>query len=281
MEYRKRKYLRFTNILYTLVFILSVSLFSIQTVFAEAVHICDDAAEWPPYIYYQRVNGKPDKSTITGATVDLLKALFKEIKMEFTIELLPWKRCLTEVDQFGQSGKYEVFVDGSYNEERYNKYYLSTPLYKTHVGVFYSKKRFPEGPPITQASDLNQYRLCGMFGYNFEPFISAGVTTNISTAGKNNTTNFLLLEKQRYDFFLSAIEPVYGSHVIGQHTIPEEIMSFPVLGIKKFTFYLFVAKSSPRAFELYTKINQAIIKLHETGISEAIFKKYLPGGTGL
>ena len=86
---------------------------------------------------------------------------------------------------------------------------------------------------------------------------------------------------QTCDFFLSAIEPVYGSHAIGQHPIPEEIESMPVPGTKKFTFYLFVAKTSPRAFELSTKINQAIIRLKETGALEKIYTKYLPGGSGL
>jgi len=256
-------------------------LLSSSIVMAQPVHICDDAAEWPPYIYYERVNGELDKSKIIGATVDLIKAIFKEINMEYTLDLLPWKRCLEEVARFDTSKEYEVFVDGSYNDERYNKYYLSAPLYKTHNGVFYSKKRFPQGFPITQASDLNKYNLCGVHGYNFEPFISVGVTARIDTGSPNNLGNLDKLKRQRCDFFLSAIEPVYGSHAIGQYIIPDDIVSSPVSGTKKFTFYLFVAKTSPRAFELYTKINQAIIKIQEKGEADAIFKKYLPTGTGL
>ena len=201
--------------------------------------------------------------------------------MQHTLTLLPWKQCLRQVELFDRAGRYEVFVDGSYTAERAKSYYLSPPLYRTNIGVFYSKKKFPNTPPITQASDLNKYRLCGTFGYNFQPFIAAGLDAEINTTGKTNPTNFMLLTKQRYDFFLSAIQPIYGGHLTGLYVIPDEIASMPVPGVKKFTFYLFVSKTSPRALELSSKINQAVIKLHETGVSNAIFKKYLPGGTSL
>ena len=276
MVYQKIRY-----ILVAMMLIITGLTFLSPTAFAQTVHVCDDQAEWPPYLYYERVNGEPDKSKLTGATVDLLKAIFREINMAYTLDLLPWKRCLYYVENFGLSKKYEVFTDGSYNDERYEKYYISAPLYKTHNGVFYSKKRFPEGLPFIRASELNKYNLCGVLGYNFEPFTSVGVTAEIDTGAPHNRGNLQKLESQRCDFFLSAIEPVYGGQTIGQHIIPKDIVSSPVPGAKKFTFYLFVAKTSPRAFELYAKINQAIIKLQEKGEAEAIFKKYLPTGTGL
>lgn len=259
-------------------FVLITFSLSIQ---AETVRICDDGAEWPPYAYYERESGVADKNKLTGATIDLVAEIFREIDLEYSITLLPWKRCMQEVEYFGTSGKYEVFINGSFNQERHDKFLMSAPLYKTHNGVFYSKKRFPGELPFKSAADLNKFNLCGVHGYNFEPFISAGVTASIATNAKSNADNLTKVIAQRCDFFLSAIEPVYGGHAIGQHVIPEEIMSARIPDTKKFTFYLFVSKSSPRAHELYTNINQAIVKLYENGTTEKIYKNYLPQGTGL
>ncbi|WP_108650115.1 substrate-binding periplasmic protein [Dongshaea marina] len=248
---------------------------------ASLVRICDDNAEWPPYTYYQRDAGKIDKEKLSGATVELMEEVFKEINLEFKIDLIPWKRCLKEVESFDVSKKYEVVINGSFNQQRHQFYYFSHPLYKTHSGIFYSAKKFSGRVPIHNVRDLNQYRLFGISGYNYSPFIEAGVTRKIHTPVKNNSQAFKLLEQNRYDFFLSSVEPVYGSHAIMEHPIPDSIKSALVPGIKSFTFYLMISKTSPRAYELSTRINHALVKLKENGTAEKIFKKYLPGGSGL
>lgn len=85
----------------------------------------------------------------------------------------------------------------------------------------------------------------------------------------------------RCDFFLRSIEPVHGAAAVGSVTFTKDIDSIFIPGIPGSTFHLFVAKTSPRAYELLTKVNQAIIKLQGTGKANEIYKKYLPTGDGL
>lgn len=244
---------------------------------AQPVRICDDDTEWPPYTYYPRVDGKPDKSRLTGAVVELLDEIFKINEMEYSIKLLPWKRCLNEVYRFGENRKFEVFTDGSFSVERTNKYYLSTMIYTTHQGVFYSKKKYPNGVPMQKSSDLNHFKLCGVHGWNYEYlYTDYGVAKDkkIDTGAKNIHHALTKISKLRCDVLPNSLEPVYGGVAVEKYTIPEDIASMPIPGVDPTTFHIFVSKSSPRAYELLTKINQAILILQHNGVSKKIFNKY-------
>ncbi len=260
--------------------ILSIFVFS-NVIWADTVKICDDGAEYPPYAYWKRINGEPDKSRLTGATVDLVKEIFTVIEMEYIIKLLPWKRCLNEVNHFGENKEYEVFIDGSYSEERAKKYYVSPTIFKTHQGIFYSKKKFADVPPINNPEDVNKFRLCGVLGNNYNPFYELGVKKQIDTGARDIHSALQKVSFDRCDFFLSSIEPIYGGVRVGQYKIPEDIVDMPFPGAKEPTFHIFVAKTSPRAYELHTKISQAILFLQYKGNAKKIFKKYLPGDDGL
>lgn len=244
-------------------------------IMAQPVSICDDEAEWPPYIYYSRVNGKPDKSKLTGATVELFDEVFKLIGMKYSIQLRPWKRCLMEVHRFGQNQKFEVFTNGSFSMERADKYYISTSIYETHKGVFYSKKQYPNGLPIRKLSDLNNFdRIDGVLGYTYEEY-KLNSNKNIYQGAPNISASLKRLSSQRCDILLSSLEPVYGGEAIAKYIIPPDIDSMVVPGIETTTFHMFVSKSSPRAYELVTRLNQAILILQHNGVSKRIFRKYL------
>ena len=90
------------------------------------------------------------------------------------------------------------------------------------------------------------------------------------------------LASGRCDFYVGGLENTYGGEAVGQYKIPEDVVGirFPV-GDRKPTFHIFIAKTSPRSFELYTKINQAILLLQYQGKANEIYKRYLPGGDGL
>ncbi len=245
-------------------------------VFAQIVRICNDASEWPPYTYYPRVNGEIDRSQLTGATVELMDEIFKMIGLKYSIKLLPWKRCLAEVKGFGENKRYEVFTDGSFNLDRADKYYATSLIYRTHRGVFYSKKKYPNGPQIRNISDLGRFkRICGVLGYSYKAY-GADVVKRMSTGAIDMFSVLQQVSLQRCDVFLSGFETTHGGVAIGKYTIPKNIAFAPIPGIKRSSFHIFVSKSSPRAFELLTKINQAILILQNNGVSDRIFRKYLP-----
>jgi len=265
-------------IVHTLLFL--VLMLSLPNTQAETVHICDDAAEFAPYIYRSRIEGQ-DNSQLMGATKEFLDEIFKTIGIDYKLNLLPWKRCLSEVENFGINKKYEVFSNGSYSKERSKKYYITTAIYRTHEGLWYSQNKFPKGLPVNTAKDLNQYSLCGVLGYNYESLADLGVTSEISTGAHTVKSALMLVAKDRCDIFIGGLEDTYGGDAIGTYKIPEYIVGVPFPEAKRPTFHLFISKSSPRAYELHTKLNQAILLLQHTGISQKIYKKYLPDGDGL
>jgi len=251
-----------------------------EAVIAQPVNICDGNEEWPPYIYYSRVEGKPDTEAVVGATVDLLDEVFKLINMQHSITLIPWKRCTHEVLKFdGKKHQFEAFANGSFSFERAEKYYISIPIYTTHQGVFYSKSKFPTRPPLQKASDLNHYKICGVHGYNYEMlYKDFGLVRDkkIYTLAKTPVAVLKMITQSKCDVFVNSIEPIYGGPAIGAYQIPPDIAHILIPGASPSTFHIYVSKNSPRAFELITKLNKAIIMLQKNGVSKSIFAKYLP-----
>ncbi len=60
------------------------------------VGICDDVAEWPPYTYYHRENGRKT-GEVRGNSLRVVEAIFARHGIRYEIQLLPWRRCLLEV----------------------------------------------------------------------------------------------------------------------------------------------------------------------------------------
>ncbi|MDE1464676.1 substrate-binding periplasmic protein [Spartinivicinus poritis] len=244
----------------------------------ETVKICDDDGEWPPFIYYQRVNGKPDKSKLTGASVELIDAAFKLTSFTYSLQLLPWQRCLDEVNHFGKRGNFEALTNASFSMERAKKYYATTSIYELHSGVFYSKEKFPDGPVINKPSDLNNFKLCGVLGYNYEYlYTKYGLNKNktIDTGANNIFSVLTMIANNRCDIFENSLEPIYGAVLVGKYTLPSNIASAPLANVDKIYYHIHIAKTSPRAYKILTELNQAILILQHQGVSKKIFDKYL------
>ncbi len=246
---------------------------------AEPVNICSDHEDWAPFTYFPRVNGVADKSRQIGITQDLLKEIFKIVGLKYSVTKQPWKRCIMEVDNFGKNQKFEMFIDGTFNMERMEKYYLSMPIYSTHQALFYSKKKFPDGLPLKKLSDLNKFTFCGVLGYNYEEYYSDyGLlrSKKIDQGAKSLPMALNKIDAGRCDVLGNGVEIVYGGVAVGAYTLPPSIRSMKLPGVEPTTFHIFIAKTSPRAHELLTKINQAILVIQHNGVSKKIFKKYLP-----
>jgi polar amino acid transport system substrate-binding protein len=253
--------------LVTLVFCASATL-------AQPVKICDDSREWPPYSYFTRSEGEVDTSRPQGAMIELIDEIFRVIQLDYAITAMPWKRCLHEVAHFAQNRKYEVAIEGTLSEERLQAYYVTAAVYTTTGGYWYSTKTFPAGPVVNSPDDLKQYNLCGIFGHNYAGY---GVSPeHIRSRPKDYQAAFTMVSLGRCDLFLSNIPTVLGKVTLGDLVIPDGVIGKKVPGVESGAFHIFVAKTSPRAYELLTKINQALHVLHFQGVTDRIFTKYLP-----
>ncbi len=265
--------MRFLTICFFFVFFVNISAIHADPV----VNICDDKTEWPPYLFMERVNGKPNKNKLQGAMIEILEKITEITGLEFKIELYPWKRCLFEVENFGKNKKYEVFINGSYNEERAQKYYLTAPVYMTSRGYWFSSKKFPDGPDIKCTADLKKYNVLGVLGYNYDEYGFPG-NNGIDAGAKNLKAAFMKLNLGRGDILVQSAPVPYGHKAIGENIITENIVFKKLPDEKPGGFHIFISKSSPRAYELLTKINQAIVILGARGTIDEIIKKYIPCG---
>lgn len=195
--------------------------------------------------------------------------------------MMPWKRCLHEVTNFDQQQKYEMTFNASYNEDRASKYYITSPLYRTRQALFYSTKRFPTLPKIPFGTTLKDYRLCGILGYNYTMYRKAGVTNDIDTRARGLASVLDQIDNNRCDFFPFPLEPISAGKRLGVYHYSDNISAIEIPWAGTTTFHAFIAKSSPRAFELYTQINQELQILQGSGESDEIFKQWLENGDGL
>lgn len=253
-----------------------ISLFAFSSiVLAQPVMVCDDIAEWPPYIFWERIDGKINKKKLKGASIEVLDEISKLTGLQFKVELYPWKRCLKEVKDFGTYKKFEMFMDGSYNEERAEKYYLTSPIYNTSAGYWYSRKKYPNGLTINTFAELKKYKLCGVRG---NTYVSYGFPNNddIDTGAATLEAALKKVAAGRCDLVLQAVVVPYGFKAIGKNIIPEGVVHQIITEAIPGGFYIFISKSSPRAYELLTRINQAVVILDARGVIDKIMNKYLP-----
>lgn len=235
------------------------------------VHVCEDGAEWPPYSYYKRVNGQPTKEVV-GLAVDIIGAILKKADVGLSIDLLPWARCQKELVT---GGMYQLALNASYSELRAKTYHLSRPYYSTTNFYFYSKRVHPAGLKIEQLADLKNYRVCGLFGYNYETYglapanIDQGAYSFASVIGK--------VHAGRCDLFLEKYQVMAGFGATGQPFLDDESLGrAPVPGMAPTQFYMMLSRAGEHADELLKLVNDGLHDMEASGELGRLTKKYLP-----
>ena len=140
--------------------------------------------------------------------------------------------------------------------------------YQTHLGLFYSARRFNQ-PPSTPAA-LPAKRFCGVIGYNYAPY---GVVQEPQRfPGIQQVLD--MLERQRCEFFPSEIEPLTSGIALGIYQGHAELRSLR-LDIRK-NFYLLVSKGAPRGEQLVNQLNQIFIASQESGQHAELLQRFMP-----
>ncbi len=149
--------LKFTTILY---FLIQTNIcYSTEL---KKVTICWEDGLKPPYLMLKNGNSKGTDS-ITGVAVETIQKIFKKNNIKTENVLLPWKRCLAEI----QNGNIDVVPNASINPERQAyAFFTEEPLYSTNMVLFYVKKRFKKKPIINKLEDFKNYTVGGYLGFN-------------------------------------------------------------------------------------------------------------------
>ncbi|MBU2713421.1 substrate-binding periplasmic protein [Zooshikella harenae] len=257
-------------------YVLLLALVNAQYLIAAEVKVCDDEIEFPPFTYFQR---SPDHALDTnqtqriGITQEVLSKIFSNIDLTYKIDHIPWKRCIFEVEKFETRKAYEMFATGSFFTKRASKYYTTSAYGVVNQGIFYSTNKYPDGINIQSIEDLQQFDvICGVLGYSYRAYR----LTDESKFTRSPTiiAGLKMLESDRCQVMPLGIEVAHGLQLLDQYRIPKTVKAVKISAIKPTTFHLFISKSSPRAFEIYTKVNHELIRLIHTGELEKIHKKY-------
>lgn len=239
----------------------------------QPVQIClGDSNEWPPYTYWQRTDGEVDRSRLTGSASTLVLEILQRLQLPYEVHYMPWARVQQELADFAEKGRCELTWDASYNAERATYAHYSARLYETRLGLFYSAQRFAEVPLPALLQNLQPYRVCGVIGYNYQPF---GLGEPIKRF-PGIQQNLDMLQRQRCDFFPSEIEPLYGGLALAIYQGHEQLRHIPLVASKE--FFLLVSKGSPRGASLVSQFDQQLKQLQASGEAQKIFQRFMPDG---
>lgn len=225
---------------------------------------CGDGAEWPPFTFFERLNGQAT-ANVQGYDVSLLAAIFEPLSIRVDTHLPPWSRCLYDA---ARGERYQLVVSASLNAQRKidflsseYPYYVTTPFY------FYSRKHLQQAPQIQAPADLLSYHLCGLAGYNYQAY---GIDNQqVDMASNSYGAVIQRLDRGTCDLMLAEPEILAGFTWLGalsgkpaaHHTPLEKLGRGRVPGASTVDFYLLISKKLPYATELKTQIDLALQRL--------------------
>ena len=233
-----------------------------------SIAICDDENEWPPYSYYQRVNGKKTEN-LTGYAVAVIHDIFSRHGVDYTIDLIPWPRCVA-VTTLGK--EFGMVLNMSYNVERTKSFLFSRPYYATTAYYYYSRHNYPKGLPISTAADIKKYRVCGVQGYNYEGYgLAPG---DVDQGAKNFSALISKVKLGRCALFLEKDEVMTAYAAIGKNYLADpDIGKAPVPGMKPNLFYYGISKRYAHADEVLAIIDDELLQMEQNGRLAELWRK--------
>ncbi|MES2298250.1 MAG: transporter substrate-binding domain-containing protein [Pseudomonadota bacterium] len=232
---------------------------------------CDDSVEWPPFIRFERMQGKKT-GQVTGYSIDVIKEIFGRHGIAHTAVLVPWARCLAEL----KSGKaYQMVLNATYSEQRSRDYLLTRPYYSTTNCYYYSRRGYPKGLFITGLADLKQYRVCGIYAdnyttYGFQPGeVDQGTGDFPALIGK--------LHAGRCALFLEKCEVMQGFMSVGKRYLDDpELAHASVPGMQAVPLYMMISRAYPHAAELKILLDAELTQMETSGRLAQLLKRVLP-----
>jgi polar amino acid transport system substrate-binding protein len=237
---------------------------------------CEDGS-WPPFTFMEKTDSGDQ---IRGVSYDLLEAITQKMGIELDFKVMPWKRCLARVYAFKSTG-IEMFINGSSNQERLDKFLPTVPVYHTHLGYAFHRSKQRELETIVNVKALNPYHVCGVLGYNYDNEVRAGLTTEINTRSMTVQDAMNRVMEQKCDVFLTTYEVIQGGIQLKDLTANDNLLYRKTPGVSSTPVYYWISRSSPRAAWLLKTMNNVILELQQSGESDRIFRKYLADGDGI
>jgi len=234
-------------------------------------NICDDAAEYPPYIY------KNLKGYWTGISYDLFGEVMKLTNQPWKFEPLEWNDCLDAV----KNGKNHALLVAAYNNKRIKLYDYSSPFTNYTPMLFWKKSRWKNQPKITNVIQLLDWTICGTKGYSYEWLLGVSPKKFKNDFGSDRETVQGLLDNS-CEFAPAPYEVIKGFELLGKLSLADigyhanPAFNNPQSQKKKF-LYLIVSKKNPPG-NLLEKFNDGLAQIKANGTYDRIYNQYFGAG---
>lgn len=217
---------------------------------------------WNPYSYIS--TGDPDE--VKGFSVEIVRRILEDEGSEPIFMILPWKRCLRMLEL----KQLDLVLDGSMSPERLDKFIFSDEMYRVEHVFFYSKRKFPKGPTIQNISDVGNYSLGGLAGFNFEvyPFD----VSRVQDGAADYKGLLAMLQFGRFDLAV-ALKQIVMAHAKMNALDMSEFGMVDIPAMNSIPFYILGA-NTPSGRILISRINKGLEKLRKSGEYNTCLIKY-------
>ncbi|QLE83986.1 amino acid ABC transporter substrate-binding protein [Shewanella sp. Scap07] len=230
---------------------------------------CVEDTEFPPYNYFERVNG--NKQATQGYDVDILAEVFAETGIEYKIVALPWRRCLKEV----REGLIDAAMSASLNPQRQRDYVATQAYYALTPSYFYLQSDYPDSPDISHLDQLLTLgHICGIKGFNYRNF---GLTQLQQIDEINDLAHLPdMLKRNRCEFFLARKETLLGTLAVNKlHEFDSLIQSQPVPNVRLEPFHMLISRKSAYSHIIEEQFNRIVSELQQSGETDKILQRHL------
>ena len=231
-------------------------------IFANAETIQVVGTEYPPFTYTNPQDGKPG-----GFALDVLHAIFDELKIEANFALYPWKRAeimLTEEPN--------TIAFLARTEKRESLYHWVGPVYPRALYLYRLKAR-PE-VQLNVIEDVKPYKVGVVRGYaSITEITESGVPQSNLEDVANDTLNL----KKLFEYHIDLVpnnDLVLASLLRREgHTFDEVEKAFVITPEGKSYFYFGINKATDE--QLVQQLQQVFEALKQNGRFEQILQQYM------
>ncbi|MVV47594.1 amino acid ABC transporter substrate-binding protein [Pseudomonas sp. PB120] len=168
---------------------------------------------WAPYVYEE--NGKP-----LGLDYETTAIVFKRLGIEVEWQFLPWKRCLSMLEQGQADGALDIFHT---DERDATLLYPIEPLSEVEFVMFYANER-PH--PFRTLDDLRGLTIGTSPGYQYSKDFSESKLFTHEPA-PTHEANFGKLVRGRIDLLIT--DRRVGQHLLDELNIRDKITENPTV----------------------------------------------------
>jgi polar amino acid transport system substrate-binding protein len=230
---------------------------------------------WEPYDPYTFVNSD---GILTGADIELIKAVAQEIGCELSFRGMPWNRILLEI----QKGAVDVTSSASWTEERNEWAWFSAPYRKPEVALFVrdgeSRKH-----QLTSLAEIPRagFRLGLIEGYFLGDEVASLMADPafaiLVEGAADYAVNLTKLLHGRIDGFL--VDDVLVLHAEARALGVLDAVERHPLQIEGVNLhYMFSRQSVPR--DIVEAFDQALARMRAEGELDRIFQEFLKNSDG-